>query len=422
MTTAREERRFENIHSYHDLYLESLKGRDLSPVDVLLCELVGGLLGGAEKIAPVGSREADWASEEGTDYGLTYSERNTMYDQADRLLRAEPMMLNAHKRFLIHICGKGPRVELAKIDGKDHPLAKRLKTLFPDFPSLAQYIVSYTLKFGELFALHLPIENNGLGRPAYELLTPNRCRKIHVKTPAALRSKVKAYNFPALRKATSFEGKAGFMPPDAVTMFRVHEDLNDGLHGLSLYYVAAKEITRYTDWLHSRGLRARANSVFLILRALKGAGSGGKHEIPDKPMIIDTNMGKEDWKPIEASGSARDASSDGHEFRVRATQGTGLLEPEITGDPQFMAQTRQGYSTRLYEYYQRAFDHPLKQFIATSLGLPDTTEIILTWDFVDPRERTARVTEGATLARDRLISRAAVHRRLGYDHELMERS
>lgn len=421
MTTAKEERRFERINSYKDLYLASLKGKELDPIDALLHTLIGGLLGGAEKIPPVGSRESDWIEEEGADYGLTYSERATMYKQADRLLRNEPLMINAHKLFLMHICGKGPGISLIKIDEEVHPLAKRLKDLLPDFSSLAQFIVSYTLKFGEMFALHLPIENNDLGRPTYDLLAPNRCRKIHVETPKALRSRIKAYNFPVLRKSIDIkELGPGMVPPDAITMFKVHEDLNDGLHGLSLYYVAMKELTRYTDWLHSRGLRARADSFFVILRALKGVTAGGKHEIPDRPKVIDTHMDQEEWKILQSAGGARDASTDGYEFRVRAIQATGLPEPDVSGSAQYAAQVRQGASTSLYEYYQQVFDEPLKRFVAITLGLPDTSEIILSWPFVDPRERTQRVAEGSTLARERLISRASVHRRLGYDHELIE--
>lgn len=420
MTTAKQERAFENIHSYDDLYRKSLKGKELEPLEILLHQLLGGLITGAEKIPPVGSRGSDWIEEGGADYGLTYSERTTMYKQADRLLRNEPLMINAHRLFLIHICGQGPKVSLIKIDEKVHPLAERLKDLLPNFPSLAQFIISYTLKFGESFALHLPVENNGLGRPKYELFAPNRCRKIHVETPKALRSKIKAYNFPILKRDKNINLEDGMVPPDAMTMFRVHEDLNDGLHGLSLYYVAMKELTRYTDWLHSRGLRARADSIFIILRAVKGVAPGEKHEVPDGPLIIDTHMDQEDWKPIQAAGGARDASVDGYEFRVRAIQATGLPEPDVSGSAQYAAQVRQGTSTSLYEYYQQAFDESLKRFVAITLGLPDTSEIILSWPFVDPRERTQRVAEGSTLARERLISRASVHRRLGYDHELIE--
>ena len=422
--TAQEQRELESVNSAQDLYLKSMRGQELSPADALSFGLIESLLGATTPTSPYGSRESDWVDEEGSDYGLTYAERNDMYKQTDRLLRADPMMLNAHKQFMTHICGNGPSLSLMKSeDGSPHPLTKRLQLLIPDFPSLARFIISYTLKFGELFAIHFPIEGSELGRPAGELFTPNKCRKIHTKTPTALRSRILYYNFPMLRSTVATNGKKGYVPADAVTMFKVHEDLNDGLHGLSVYYVAMREIPRYVDWLHSRGLRARANSVFLILRSLKGMKSGDKHELPDQPMIIDTNAAMEHWDKIEATGSARDASSDGHEFRMRAAQGTGLAEPDISMDAQYGAQIKQGYATKLYEYYQNVLTQPLRSFVGKTIGLDPGrwNEIIVGWDFVDPRERTALVTEGSTLARDRVISRAAVHRRLGYDHELIER-
>lgn len=419
--TLKEGKEFEAVTDFQALYLQSLKGKTLELEDLLFHSLVGGMLEGG-KIAPYGSQESDWEELDGGSLGLTRNERLTMHRQADKLLRAESLMVGIHKRFLMHICSQNqPTIGLVDLEGEKHPLTQRLQALIPDFPTLANQIVSYTLKFGELYALHLPVENSGLGRPRFELLAPHRCLKVHVETPYALESKPVTFNFPCLRKAVHMEGlKPGFIPAAAVTMFRIHHDLNDGLHGLSLYHVAMKEVTRYTDWLNTRGLRSRASAFFVVLRMLKGRPGGGKHELPERPMIVDVNEDYEKWVPLESSSSARDAAADGEELRVRAIQSSGLPEPEVSGNPRFAAQVKQGAATRLYEYYQRAFTGPLKELVAKTLGLPDTREVILSWPFVDPRERTARVTEGSTLARERIISRAAVHRRLGYDHELIE--
>lgn len=404
------------------LYKQSLKGKNLDPFEALAIGLVGRLTGAAEQIAPYGSRASDWISEQGEDYGLTKSERITMYKNMDRLLRVEPMYLNAHLQFLTHIFGDTTGIGLVKLNGREHPYAKRLRKLFPNFPSLARFIGSNLLKYGELYAVHFPVTLEApLGHPKFELFAPDRCQKIHCENEAALLKNPRAFSFSTLRKAVNIEGYgAGIIPASCVTHFRIHYDLNDGLHGMSTYYVAAKELTRYVDWLESRGLRARANAIFLIIRSLRGASSGEWHEVPDRPMIVDANADRETFTPLEAGGSARDAGADGYEFRVRAQQGLGLAEPDVSGDPTYMAQVNRSYSTLLYRWYQREIGALLIEFAAKTLGLDDPGELYIDWPFVDPSERSAQFAEVSGLAQARIISRAEAHRRLGYNHRVNE--
>lgn len=415
---AKEERQFEKIGTFRDAYFDSLRGQEFEPEELLAHALLGSLLTSNDITSPEGSRESDWEAEGGAEYGLTRGQRVTIYKQMDRLLRSDPLMQNAHRIFNIHICGKGPWVKLHDLDGEKHPLTDKLENLIPDFPAEARFIISNTLKFGELYVVHLPITGNPLGRPAYEILSPGRCLKIHTKSPKVLRPKITAYNFPILKKEKTELG-AGIIPREAVTFFRIYEDLNDGLHGLSIYYVASKELTRYTDWLNSRQLRAKADSIFLILRQMTGKTAGKKTDLPERPSVITTNRAKEDWKTIEAGGNARAASADGYEFRIRVAQGLGLPEHEVTGNAQYAAQMGRSYPTLIYEYFQSVFTMPLKQFVATTLGIP-TREILIVWPYVDTQERAARVTEVMQLADKRIISRAELHRRLEYDHDMIE--
>lgn len=407
---------FETTDAYKELYKESLRKFELSPADLLVHTLAASILDG---FSPIGSKESDW-QENGAKRttGMSKSMRIKMYQNARQLVRVESLAQKVIRKFIIHVCGTGPKILL---HDSNSGVESRLKKLFPDFSRLAQFVIARTLLHGEYYMLHFPIEESKYGgHPQLRSVIPDLCTKIIRIDDWSDIPIIKGYEFKPLRRIKTKLGK-GILPVENVSRFVIHEEMNDGLYGVSLFYTLMKELPRYTDWLQSRQLRAKTDALFLIIRYLKGLSAGETTELPDRPMIIDANMNQEDWKPITAPSGARDASVDGYEFRLRVAQGVGLPEHDVSGNAMYAGQMgREGFPAQLYEYYQNLFDQPLREMVAKTIGI-STEELILQWPRVDTRDRTQLVAEVRQLAGERKISRAEVHRRLGYDHDLIEK-
>ena len=73
--TAKEQRQLEGMNSAQDLYLASMRGKELGPTDALMFSLIEPLLGATEITPPYGSRASDWVDEGASEYGLSYAER-----------------------------------------------------------------------------------------------------------------------------------------------------------------------------------------------------------------------------------------------------------------------------------------------------------------------------------------------------------
>lgn len=408
------------LEEYDRIVGAAIKGKDLDISDLLVYLMGRRLIGGALPEPPAGTIESEWNS---SWLGMPASQRQRMYRVARQLLN-DGLAWNVLRKYIINICGNGVGLKLLVKEGSKthvHPRSWVAKEVFPNFSGLVRMIIAQTLIHGELYAIHLPVTGSLTGmRPQLRLVRPDLLEEIVLADRWSLTPVVRGYRFRGLEKLKGLQD--GIVPADIVTRFVIHEEINDGIHGISLFYQLARELPRYEDWLAQRSFKARADNLALFIRYLKGAKGGKKHELPDRPMIIDAHLDAEKWDVLNFASSSRDAiTGDGYEFRLRLAQAVGLPESEVTANAQFAAQMgRNGFPVHLFEYYQHVFDYPLRLMVARTIGC-DIENVILEWPRVELRDRSQVVNEVTSLEHDHMISRAEVHRQLGYNHELNEK-
>lgn len=424
---------FEDPEFRERVFRKAMKGREISLPELLLYSLSASVLGGATTGAPypedgsVGrTRESDWVSSAGVvDAGLNESERAKMWRQSRDLTIRDGMLGTLVRRMVIHVCGRGPWLSVVAADkddavavGRAKMLEERRKRILVNFPQIARLLVTQTFINGTIPVLHLPVESMTGVRSQLRPVWPEHLARIHLDDTWSLMPVVSGYEFPVLKGIVA----RGVLTPACCTLSRVHHEMNDGVWGLSVPYQLLAELMRYIDWLEQRRFKARADNISIILRYLKSTETLKKREIPDRPMVIDAKMDDEKWDILNlASGSSRDATGgDGGEFRMRLSAVSGWPEHFLTGNAQFAAQMgKDAFPTALLEYYQECFTGVLLEVAAKTLGA-SRAELRVLWPPVDMRDRPARVSECSTLLKDRAISRAELHRQLGYDHELIE--
>lgn len=402
---------------------------EVTPEDFVVYHLLAGMLPGADSWpTPSGTVASEWERPgELQEQGLSSSQRSSMYRLARQLVREEPLAQNVLRHFIIHICGQGPDVSL--VSGKEHPGYSRLQKLFParggkSFATRARQIIAQTLTNGELYAIHFGDQHNLLeestlgGRPRLRLCLPDRCTKIKLGDSWSLTPTVTWYEFGVLRKIV----KKGRLLPESVTMFTVHEEMNDGFRGMSLFYTLLKELPKYTDGLKWRLWSMRSAATMPIIRYLKGARTPGiKRERPDRPLVIDENEAVAKWEALQAPASAREAQIDMQEFRFRMSQCVSLPEHDVTGNAQYAAQWGQyALPVKLYKNYQSRFTEPLQEMVGKTIGAKPS-DVLIIWPDVDVRGRSSIVQEVTQMRGLRIISEITAQRKLGYDPEFEER-
>lgn len=432
------------------VFLRAIENREMSIPEILLVSMAGSLLSGTMKnpeddmfgasagsvtnsypYTPFGSQESEWASTGYQETGLTESQRAVMWRRSRELATKDGMLFALIRRMVVHTCGKGPWLFAKKpkdagpaATRRYNEIEDRRQKLFPYFGKLARLLVWQTFIHGTLPVLHFPVDGfAGTGsRPQVRPLVPDYIKKIHVADGWSLWPVISGCTFDILRGARE-DTPNGYVPRKAVTFMSIHEEGNDGIWGLSVPFHIMTELMRYMDWLEQRRLKSRVDNMTLIIRYLESAEQMTKREVPGRPMVIDAPMNKEKWEVLNtASGSSRDSSGgDGREFRLRIAASTGLAEHFVTGDAQYAAQMgKDAFPVSLFEYYQETLEHGMLEMASKTLGC-SKEELEIVWPPVDMRDRSSKVSELQSLFKERIISRAQVHRDLGYDHERNER-
>lgn len=422
------------------IFSRAIEQREMTIPEVLLVSMAGSLfsgmnnsetMGAAGAIAPTGSSKSDWAQNGESTIGLTPAQRMTMWRRSRELGTKDGMIFSLLRRMVVHICGKGPWIFIKKKEnaGPEETkrylaLVSRQQKLFPNFAKLVRLIVWQTLMNGTLPVINFPIDGYpGIGsRPQVRPLIPDTITKMHIKDGWSLWPVVEGCTFNSLRgKREDMPG--GYVPRKAVTIFRIHEEGNDGVWGLSVPFHIITELSRYMDWLEQRRLKSRVDNMAIIIRYLKSTEVMTKREVPNRPMVIDAPMDEEKWDVLNTGGaSSRDATGgDGREFRLRMAAASGWAEHYLTGDAQYAAQMgKDAFPVFLLEYYQETIEGQLVEMAAKTLGC-SRADIEIVWPPVDMRDRSAKVSEVQQLFKERIISRAQVHRDLGYDHTRNEK-
>jgi len=402
-----------------------MRGKEMSVSDAILFSAVSSMISGSLGKSPVDSLESDW-DDGSSGIALSSRERRKMYVDSRKLVRRDGLVAGVIRKFMLSICGDGPRLYVRDSNGGKAGVSKketvgemwlrtRIEKNLSDFSKLSRLIVAQTFINGDLYLLHFPLGFPGGVHPERRVILPDFLESTKVADSWSLTPSIVSYKFRPVDQ---------FIVADEVTDFHIHEELHDGVHGISVPYYMMKELPRYLDWLHQRVLKSRSDNLTFLIRYLRDATSLKKRELPSRPMQIDAAMDAEKWDAVNMSGgsSSRDATSgDGYEFRMRLATATGLPEHQVTGNAQFAAQMgKDGFPVALFSYYQNVFGPKLLLAAARILGCsPDS--IGLMWPQIDMRDRGSRVNEVSELNKNRIISRAEVCRVLGYDSEQNER-
>jgi len=427
---------FESDQQIQMAIREAAKNHDFTLDDALFYSEFSRLSGGLFQNAPIGGQsDSDWQSSEGAAEHMDSAARGKMFRYSRRLVRDESVVWNILMKYIVYICGKGPYIRLREgVDEngnpKPHQNESTMDAIYPngEATNLARLLISQVLTNGNIFCLHLPIESpftfehgeERFGYPQMRPILPDYIHTIVMDDPMALTPIPKIY-----RLVNSFKSIAipnGLIPAENVTHLRINHEQNDGVWGISLFHRLTKEIMRYVEWLEQKAYKARADNLVYLFRFREGAKSGKKYELPDRPMMIDMNMNKEDVKPISMAQGSRD--EDGYEFRLRLAQAVNLPEHMVTENAQLAAQTgKLGFPTRLFEYYQSCLTPGLQRVFAKTIGC-SPEDVIVEWPMVDTRDRSALYQEVSNAEKDRLISKRYARYLLEYpvsmDQEIAE--
>jgi hypothetical protein len=419
---------------------EAIRNGDVTPEDVMFYGAMQKIVGSAglsdRMTYPSGSGSSDWGSNQ-TVNALDDIGRAKMFRQGRELARDDSLAGNVLMKYMVYLCGAGPAVELRKTVGEDsklipHPKQEVFDELFPDpieASARVRLLIAETLKTGNIFCLHLPLESGFLsklgeesyGYPQMRAIQPDLVTKINRTDQWSFTGPPADYQLSPQFKSAFPRGR---LPAENVTHMRIFHELNDSIWGLSLFWTLSKEYMRYIDWLEQRTLKSRADNLVFLIRMREGAKSLQKFELPAKPMGIEINKDKEDLKTLSmAGGSGRDASDgDGYEFRLRLAQGVHLPENEVSENAQYAAQIgKYGFPAKMFEYLQVTLDAPLRRIFAKTIGV-SPKDVIVRWPRVDTRDRASVVQELSTLEKDGDISKKEVRRTLGYsDDNVQER-
>ena len=403
----------------------ALRYGDVTPEDLLYVDLLERIT--ASSASTSNTRRLAFDSQDQTTPGLTEGDRAEMYRQSRFLVRDDSMASNILMKYMVHVTGKNLSVRVAlDEEGKQTAAGMAFDAIFAEGEAedLVRKIVSGTLVNGNMFALHLPLQSfavrkvssvDTVGYPQCRVILPELVRQIKRKDSWSVTGPAHGYELTSMFKKF-FPG--GTLPADNVTHFRVFQEWNDGLWGISLFWQLAKEMPRYIDWLEQRALKSRVDNMTYLFRMRKNAESGKKYEFPERPMIIDINKETEDVKPVNMGQGSSGTSPDALEFRLRLAQAVHLPEPDVSEDPSRAAQLGQlGFPARMYEMIQTMLTNPIKRLFAKTVGCRPR-DIILEWPRVDTRDRARVVTEVSGLEKDGTISKAQVRRVLDYNEKI----
>jgi len=414
---------FESSDRNLQLLTAAIGGKQLGVAEVV------GLKLAVDMMASDGQgRSSEWMDVGSpTDQGLTRGQRLEMYKRARKFVRVEPLAGNLQRLMMTHVAGRGFYVGLKpQKNGDPHTLQPRFEAYFGENNDrrlrFFRQIIAHTIINGSTYAVNFPMRGavGKLGRPGCKILLPDYLADVNVGDGFAINSTTEDYRFPPLTEQAIKEGLTdGWIPKDAVTEFHILKDFNDGKHGLSFYIWLLKTFPRYIDFLDLRANAMRAEQFMLFIRSLKGIEGGAFREIPLRSGILDVNAEQEDYNLLQANSKARDATADGDEVRSRMTQSQPFSEPVLTGNPKYGAQVAAlGFPGPVMEMFQDEFTVSLQELVAKRTGCREE-DVLVSWPFTDRAERAKIVTELNAMRASKDISRKAMHRRLGYNAELI---
>jgi hypothetical protein len=412
---------------------EAMRTGDASPEDVMFYAAMQKIAGGmqtsyGDRMAyPAGSTSQDFDGNAQSANPLDEAARARMFRIGRELVRDDALASNVLMKYMVYLCGTGPEVMLKPqkdAEGKyaPHPKQEVFDEIYPfsQGAELVRQLVGSTLKTGNIFALHLPLESNfraaigteAYGYPQMRAIQPDLVTSIVRTDSWSFTGPPERYKFGGALKRAFPQG----LMSENVTHVRIFQEHNDGIWGLSLFWTLSKEYMRYIDWLEQRVLKARADNLTFLVRMREGAKSLEKYELPSRPMMIEMNKDKEDLKVVSmAQGNA--GGGDAYEFRLRLAQGVHMPESEVSENAQYAAQIgKYGFPAKMFEYLQAALDPALRRIFAKTVGVAPQ-DVVIMWPRVDTRDRQAIVQEVSTLEKDRDISKREVRRTLGYSAE-----